>query len=119
MSNFDERSIITRIEELKKSKNWSNYKLAQEAGISYPTLNNALKHAHIPNILTLSKICDGLGISLSNFFSYCNNDTTNTYLYLWNLLDVETQKYILAYMKGAAHLPLANHENIQPIKENF
>ena len=42
MSNFNEESIITRIEELLKQRNWSIYKLAQEAGISYPTLSNAL-----------------------------------------------------------------------------
>lgn len=112
MLNFDEHSIINRIEELKKSRNWSTYKLAQMSGISYPTLNNALKNIHIPNILTLSKICNGFDISLSDFFSYCSNNSTNTFLSLWNLLDNDSQKYILAYMKGAAHLPLTDHENI-------
>lgn len=105
MSNFNEESIITRIEELLKQRNWSIYKLAQEAGISYPTLSNALNHKNIPTFTTLSQICEAFNISLSDFFSY-QRTTKDEFLYLWELMDKNTQQQIITYMKGAAHLPL-------------
>ena len=105
MSKFNEETIITRIEELLKQRNWSVYKLAQEAGISYPTLSNTLNHKNIPTFATLSQICEAFNIGLSDFFSY-QHTTKDEFLYLWELMDKSTQQQIITYMKGTAHLPL-------------
>lgn len=106
MLNFDELSIISRIEELKKSRNWSTYMLAAQSGISYSALNQILRKPHIPTIWTLNKICNAFEISLSEFFSYCNPSQQEDVLKLWNSLDKQAKKYVIIYMKGLARLPI-------------
>ena len=106
MSQFDEFSVILRINELKEARHWTTYKLAKEANIPYPALNNILKKPHVPSIPTLYKICAAFGISLSEFFAYCDDSDSKTILQLWSLLDNKSKKYLLTYMKGLAHKPL-------------
>ena len=64
-----ESEIITRIKKLCEVRSWSYYRLAKESGITYSTLSTLLNKSNTPSISTLSKICDGFGISLSQFFS--------------------------------------------------
>ena len=67
MIEFHENSIIDRINELKDARNWTTYRLADEANIPYPALHNILTAPHIPSISTLNKICSAFNISLSDF----------------------------------------------------
>lgn len=52
-----------------KLRNWSIYKLAKEADIPYSSLNSMFLKNTQPTIPTLEKICSGLNISMSDFFS--------------------------------------------------
>lgn len=61
--------IIKHIEQLCEERGWSLYKLSKESGIPYSTLNNMIHRTNIPSIPTLQKICNGFGISLSDFFA--------------------------------------------------
>lgn len=63
---------LLRIQELCNQRGWSIYKLAQESGIAYSSLNNIFLRNTQPTIPTLEKICNGFNISLSDFF---NNET--------------------------------------------
>lgn len=47
----------------------SMYALSNKTGISQSSLSNLMKRGSIPTFYTLDKICDGLGITLSQFFS--------------------------------------------------
>ena len=62
---LDENYVINRIEELCEKRQMTRYRLAQVSGIE---LSNLLNRKSLPNIITLSKICDGFGITLSQFF---------------------------------------------------
>ena len=61
--------ILERIEFYRIKRGWSHYKLAIESGLTQSTLSNMFTRKTLPSITTLSNICDGLGISLSEFFN--------------------------------------------------
>ncbi len=58
-----------RIIQLLKERNWSEYKLAKESGLSQSTISNLFNRNTTPSIPTLEAICRGLGITLSQFFA--------------------------------------------------
>jgi len=63
------QSFINRILELCAQQNLSVNGLARSAGLPPTTIKNILNGSSInPGIVTLKKICDGLDISLIEFF---------------------------------------------------
>lgn len=101
-SDFD---VNARIKQLCEERNITYYELAKRSDIPYSTLSTMLHKSNQPSLITLRKICDGLGITLSNFFNVENEsvsltDAQNECLSLFNLLSVEEQKLAIAYMKG-------------------
>ena len=104
MDGFD---VMGRIKELCASRSWTYYRLAKEADIPYSSLSTMLHKAYVPSIPSLIKICNGFGITLSQFFSE-EDDTaklTNKQrvcLEYWDQLDEQSQTLALAYMKGLA-----------------
>ena len=50
-------------------RGWSVYRLAKNCGLSESTLANVFKRNTVPTITTLERICDGFGITLSQFFA--------------------------------------------------
>jgi len=63
-----EEYVLHRVTELRNERRWSLYRLAKEAGVSYSTLNNSFRRNNVPSVPTLMRICDGFGITLSEFF---------------------------------------------------
>ncbi len=61
--------IIQRIDSLMEERNWSDYKLSVESGLSSSTIANIHRRNTIPSIPTLEAICDAFGITLSQFFN--------------------------------------------------
>ena len=66
---LDEKYIANRIKELCDKKQMSMYALSKKTGISQSSLSNLKKRGSTPTFYTLDRICDGLGITLSQFFS--------------------------------------------------
>jgi len=65
--------VIQRIHQLNKERNWTDYKLAKEAGISQSTISNITYRGNSPTLFTLEKICHAYGITVSQFFSSGEN----------------------------------------------
>lgn len=59
--------VAKRIKELCEENEISYYTLSYKAAISMSTLMHAVNGGNI-TIKTLNKLCNGLGISLTNFF---------------------------------------------------
>lgn len=59
----------SRIEYLMKSKNISEYRLAKLSGLSQSTISNIFNRNTAPTIPTIEAICNGLGISMAQFFA--------------------------------------------------
>ena len=97
--------VIQHIQDLCKERNWSYYRLAKESDIPYSTLNNMMNRTNIPTIPTLQKLCDGFGITLSDFFQDQMEhpqltDGQQEVIDLYNRLNHEKKNVLKAYMKG-------------------
>lgn len=69
-------AIQLRIKELCSERNITINKLSIICGITQSTLNNIFtRPENKPTVSTIKKICDGLNITLSDFFNsdYFNN----------------------------------------------
>lgn len=58
-----------RIKQLMEIKNITEYRLAKLSGLSQSTISNIFNRNTAPTIPTIEAICNGLGISMSQFFS--------------------------------------------------
>lgn len=67
--------VLKRLRELQDERGWTDYKTAKEANLSHSTISNIFKRNTLPNIDTLESICNGFGITLSQFFWESDNDT--------------------------------------------
>ena len=102
MAEFD---VAARIQELCQSRSWTYYRLAKASGIPYSTLSTMIHKTIVPSIPSLTKICDGFGITLAQFFSDQDESVKLTNdqklcLSRWNCLDEKSKALALAYMQG-------------------
>lgn len=58
-----------RLKQLLAERGWSVYRLAVNCGLSESTLANIFKRNTVPSVATLEAICNGFGITLSQFFA--------------------------------------------------
>ena len=64
-----QKILVERIDELCKEKDMSYYALSYKATIPLSTLIHIMDETtKNPGIFTIMKICDGLGVSLPEFF---------------------------------------------------
>lgn len=61
--------VIKRIDMLMKERDWSDYKLSAESGLSSSTIANIHRRNTVPSISTLEAICAAFGITLAQFFT--------------------------------------------------
>ena len=58
-----------RLRRLLKERGWTEYRLSKNSGLSESTIANIFKRNTVPSIATLEAICNGFGITLSQFFA--------------------------------------------------
>ncbi len=97
--------VIERIEVLCNARGWTYYRLAKESGIPYSTLSTMLRKTNTPSVPSLSKLCDGFGITLAQFFSDEDEVSLLTQdqracLEQWDRLDEISKTLAMAYMQG-------------------
>lgn len=71
-------NILERITYYRQQKNWSEYQLAENSGLTQSTISSWYRKNMIPSIPSLDKICSAFGISLSQFFSSDKEDFSLT-----------------------------------------
>ncbi len=64
--NYSE--ILERITTMRRDRNWSEYQLAEKAGMTQSTISSWYNKNMLPCIPSLDKICKAFDISLSQFF---------------------------------------------------
>ena len=61
--------LVERINNLCKEKRMSYYALSYESAVPMTTLMHIMDKSTVnPGILTIGKLCDGLGITMKEFF---------------------------------------------------
>ena len=64
------QAVKERILELCREKNMTINKLSIECGLTQSTLNNIMhREGNNPTVATVKKICDGLNITMADFFT--------------------------------------------------
>ena len=58
-----------RLRKLLEERGWTEYRLAKNCGLSESTIANIFRRNTVPSIATLEAICNGFGITLSQFFA--------------------------------------------------
>lgn len=61
--------IHDRLRGLMEAREWTEYRLAKESGLSPSTLANIFKRNTVPSIPTLEAVCGAFGITLAQFFA--------------------------------------------------
>ncbi len=64
---------LERVRQLMDERHWTEYRLAKETGLPLSTITNMFRRQNAPTIPTLEMICQGFGITLSQFFSEGRN----------------------------------------------
>ena len=93
---------LQRIKNLLDQYQWSTYKLSIKSDLPQSTLANMFARNNLPTLQTLEMICNGFGISLSQFFDYEENDKSllkqDSFLIKYNRLTDEQKRIVLDVM---------------------
>lgn len=101
--------VAKRTIELCEKQHITMYRLAQMSGIKQSTISNIMKKKTLPNLITLEKICNGFGISLSQFFQeddmcFTLTDDQKQMIDIWIALDREKRNVIKTILQGMANV---------------
>lgn len=94
--------ILNKIDRLRTERNWSIYKLAEEAGLTQSTVANMFARDTLPSIKTLEALCSALGISLSEFFAEDNSSNFEDAMIInaYNKLSQRDKRIIKSLLKA-------------------
>lgn len=79
--------VLEKLRTLLNERGWSEYRLAQKAGLNESTISNIYRRNTVPTIATLKAVCDAFGITLSQFFADDDSDMAEVTPELKELLD--------------------------------
>ena len=102
---YTEDYIANRINELCEKQNISKYQLAKQSGMPESSISNLVNRKSDPQCTTISKICVGFGITMSQFFSKTEElcDITpeqKRFLDLLETLTHDEKQLVEAYING-------------------
>lgn len=61
--------VHQKLRKIMEDRGWTEYRLSKACGLSESTIANIFRRNNLPSISTLETICDGFGITLSQFFA--------------------------------------------------
>ena len=94
--------VLEKINSLRKERNWTIYKLSEEAMVSQSTMSNMFTRKTMPSLYTLDRICDAFEITLSEFFDNGADNVDETKIMsLFRQLNEKDRKTVIAL---ATHL---------------
>ena len=99
------KDILNEITKLRMQRGWNEYQLAKHSGLSQSTISTWYRKGQTPTIQTLDKICQGFGITLSQFFAEGDDAISLTeeqrdILNSWSALREGQQKVIRDLLKN-------------------
>lgn len=102
---LNEKYITDHIKQLCDKRGMSMYALSKKTGISQSSLSNLMNRGSTPSFFTLDRICDGLGITLAQFFSneYDGSNISEEQkkvLEMWDSLTDKEKQAVKIYVRG-------------------
>ena len=93
------KDILSVITQYREERNWTEYQLAERAGLPQSTISSWYRKGMTPTVTSLEKICQAFGITLSQLFSENEEAVTLTgsqklLLQRWSKLSKEQQQAI-------------------------
>lgn len=93
------KDILSMITEYREERGWTEYQLAERAGLPQSTISSWYRKNMVPTVSSLEKICHAFGITLSQLFAENEEAVTLTdsqrmLLQRWSKLSKEQQKAI-------------------------
>ena len=93
------KDILSMITEYREERGWTEYQLAERAGLPQSTISSWYRKNMVPTVASLEKICQAFGITLSQLFAENEEAVTLTdsqrlLLQRWSKLSKEQQKAI-------------------------
>lgn len=100
-----EFDVLEKIERERLSRGWSEYTLAKNSGLTPSTISTWYRKNLQPSITSIEKICMGLDITLSQFFSSSdpNSDKTSNQQELnelWKRLNANQKRAVIDMLKS-------------------
>jgi transcriptional regulator with XRE-family HTH domain len=66
-------NVLNRITELRLSHNWTEYQLAQKAGLPQSTISSWYRKEMLPTLQSLDKICKAFDMTMAQFLAEDDN----------------------------------------------
>lgn len=98
--------ILDRLSKLMKERNMTRYRLCKICGVTQASLSTILSGKCSPAISTIERICNGLDISVVDFFNtnkeveYIVSNEDILFLKSFNSLNQVQKQVISAYIEG-------------------
>ncbi len=93
-------NVQKRIKQLMKQRNWTDYRLAKESGLSHSTVTNMFHRNNAPTFPTLEAVCKAFGITLAQFFTEGSSPELTEEQHIlfakWSTLKDEQKKALIA-----------------------
>lgn len=101
-TSFD---VLNKIQAEKQKRGWTEYTLAKNSELSQSTISSWYRKDLEPSLASLERICNGFGITLSQFFSseeYISGLSSEqiNLLETWEKLSPEQRCALLALLKS-------------------
>lgn len=95
--------ILAAITRYRTARGWTEYQLAERSGLPQSTIFSWYKKHMTPSFASLEKICDGFGITMSQFFAeeserIALNEQQREMLEKWNRLSDSQKSSLLSLM---------------------
>ena len=97
--------ILDRITEQRQSRNWTEYQLAQKAGLPQSTISSWYRKKMLPTLQSLEKICIAFDMTIAQFLTEDDSLTEITkdqreLLNKWELLSPRQKQAFLELMNS-------------------
>ncbi|MBO4637845.1 MAG: helix-turn-helix transcriptional regulator [Clostridiales bacterium] len=101
-ASFD---VLSKIQSERQKRGWTEYALAKNSDLSQSTISSWYRKDMEPSLASLERICNGLGITLSQFFSseeYTDglSSEQTELLDAWGKISPEQRVALLALLKS-------------------
>lgn len=98
------KDILSTITKYRNDRNWTEYQLAERAGLPQSTISSWYRKNLQPSVASLDKICSAFGITLAQLFSedettVCLTREQTNLLSHWAKLREDQKKAVLSLLE--------------------